>query len=126
MLLPRGNVDHRPWAYIGSPRWRDDGRPPGLDDVDLVLVMRDLGVVPTGGNGISPDAQMSAATVLDPSSSHGVIRALATGIKAGFWARRALHNAESSRRIANAYGRWVSRWFEHDVRRLQTAYSMSR
>jgi len=66
-----------------------------------------------------------AATVLDPSSSHGVIRALATGIKAGFFARQALHNAESSQRIANAYGRWVNRWFEHDVRRLQTAYSIS-
>jgi flavin-dependent dehydrogenase len=65
-----------------------------------------------------------AAAVLDPSSSHGVIRALATGIKAGFWARRALHDAESSRRIANAYDLWVKRWFEHDVRRLQTAYSI--
>jgi flavin-dependent dehydrogenase len=66
-----------------------------------------------------------AAAVLDPSSSHGVIRALATGIKAGFLARRALHNVQSSREVANAYGRWLNRWFEHDVRLLQTAYSIS-
>jgi flavin-dependent dehydrogenase len=66
-----------------------------------------------------------SASVLDPSSSHGVIRALATGIKAGFLARRALHNVQSSRQIANGYARWLNRWFEHDVRRLQTAYSIS-
>jgi len=60
-----------------------------------------------------------AAAVLDPSSSHGVLRALSTGIMAAYCARARLRkNAEEST-IIRFYNGWVRRWFTADCDRLR-------
>lgn len=54
-----------------------------------------------------------AAALLDPSSSHGVMRAIMTGMMAGHLI------------VANspaAYHDWLSEWFDHDVREMRRAY----
>jgi flavin-dependent dehydrogenase len=65
-----------------------------------------------------------AAAVLDPSSSHGVVRALASGIKAGFLAGHVTDSAEVSQRVAAEYCQWLRRWFEHDVRALRNVWAL--
>ncbi|MCE6977263.1 NAD(P)/FAD-dependent oxidoreductase [Pseudomonas frederiksbergensis] len=54
-----------------------------------------------------------AAAVLDPSSSHGVLRALMTGMMAA--------NAIANGTITG-YSEWLSDWFHHDMLQLRAAY----
>jgi flavin-dependent dehydrogenase len=66
-----------------------------------------------------------AAAVLDPSSSHGVLRALSTGIMAAHCIRaRLLRNADASTMI-RFYNDWVRRWFTADCDRLREIHRVS-
>ena len=64
-----------------------------------------------------------AALVLDPASGHGVMRAMMSGIMA---AHAIVTLADDYRRepaIIRGYHAWLSRWFDHDARRLGEAYA---
>ena len=63
-----------------------------------------------------------AAAVLDPSASHGVLRALMSGIMVGHSVCRILDDAAAERQIAQAYREWLTSWFNHDVHRLTSLY----
>jgi len=63
-----------------------------------------------------------AAAVLDPASSHGVLRALLSGMHAGRLARAVLGGG-SEARLALEYTRFIAGWFEHDVKQLRTLYA---
>jgi flavin-dependent dehydrogenase len=54
-----------------------------------------------------------AAAVLDPSSSHGVLRALMTGMMAAHMIARGTDDG---------YDDWLSSWFEHDATHMRLAY----
>lgn len=56
-----------------------------------------------------------AACQLDPSSSHGVMRAIMSGIMAA--------NMIVKREPPTAYQQWLSQWFHADAARMQDAYS---
>jgi hypothetical protein len=56
-----------------------------------------------------------AAAVLDPSSSHGVLRAIMSGIMAA-------HIAVNQPDAAAAYHEWMSDWFHHDKEKMSEAY----
>jgi flavin-dependent dehydrogenase len=65
-----------------------------------------------------------AAAVLDPASSHGVLKALMSGIMsahciAHIYARRA-----TEREATEQYCDWIKSWFEHDVARLKELYTI--
>jgi flavin-dependent dehydrogenase len=63
-----------------------------------------------------------AATVLDPSSSHGVLRALMSGMMASYATKRVLSEENSERVAAQQYNRWMENWFAHDVRSMSGMY----
>jgi len=67
-----------------------------------------------------------AAALLDPSSSHGVLRALMTGMMAGRLAARALQSPALEAQCARAYHEWLLSWFESDAAQLVTAYRRAR
>ncbi|HEX7154844.1 MAG TPA: NAD(P)/FAD-dependent oxidoreductase [Thermoanaerobaculia bacterium] len=71
-------------------------------------------IAPPAGRGwfIAGDA----AAVLDPASSHGVLKALMCGIYIG-----SVVQAPEDAAIA-AYTQWVQSWFAHDVTALRTLY----
>jgi flavin-dependent dehydrogenase len=64
-----------------------------------------------------------AAAVLDPASSHGVLKALMSGMMAGHLIARSVRHGASELRGALAYNEWLHQWFEHDVRRLSGLYA---
>jgi flavin-dependent dehydrogenase len=63
-----------------------------------------------------------AASVLDPASSHGVLRALLTGIAAGRCVAAALAGQVPASLAAGRYSCWLEQWFRDGVRRLAGFY----
>lgn len=63
-----------------------------------------------------------AAAVLDPSSSHGVLRAIMTGMMAGHLIVRRWSRNASAEACARSYQEWLSAWFHHDVAEMSLAY----
>jgi len=63
-----------------------------------------------------------AGAVLDPASSHGVLRALMSGIMAAEVAQRVLKSPGEEESLLQAYCAWWNDWFQHDVRHLRAWY----
>ena len=63
-----------------------------------------------------------AAAVLDPTSSHGALKALMSGITAGHLIAAVLHRNASAMAAADAYRDWLVRWFARDVAALSRFY----
>lgn len=62
-----------------------------------------------------------AALVLDPASSHGVLRALLSGMHAARLVGAVLAGGDEAR-LSHAYSAFVASWFAHDVAALQALY----
>lgn len=63
-----------------------------------------------------------AGTVLDPASSHGVLKALMSGMMLGHLLGQLFRRERSEQAAAQGYGEWVTDWFEHDVEKLKLMY----
>lgn len=63
-----------------------------------------------------------AAALLDPASSHGVLRALMTGIMAAHLAAAEIGGAVSETDVLAIYESWLRGWFEHDAELLRDLY----
>jgi len=64
-----------------------------------------------------------AALVLDPASSHGVLRALLTGRHAALTIVAALAEPRREPGHLAAYARTIADWFVHDVDALRALYA---
>lgn len=64
-----------------------------------------------------------AAAVLDPAASHGVLKAVMSGILAGHCITRVLWYGHPEATATRAYRQWLSDWFKHDVTGLKKLYS---
>jgi flavin-dependent dehydrogenase len=65
-----------------------------------------------------------AAAVLDPASSHGVLKAIMAGMMAAHSAAHVFARRLTEREAAERYCNWIKDWFEHDVARLTELYSI--
>lgn len=72
-------------------------------------------LAPSAGPGYY--AVGDAATVVDPASSHGVLRALMSGLLAGRLIADGVLDGAEERSGASAYQAWTEDWFERDVTR---------
>lgn len=63
-----------------------------------------------------------AAAVLDPASSHGVLKGLMSGMMAGHLVARVAAGALPWDAACASYTEWVRGWFEHDVAQLGERY----
>ncbi len=63
-----------------------------------------------------------AAAILDPTSSHGVLRAIVSGMTAGHLIAAVLHDAVPAAETAVAYHDWFAGWFNTDAARLSQFY----
>jgi flavin-dependent dehydrogenase len=136
--VPTITADERGWTWIAEVRpnlyhWTRlnlDGGPP-----DAAFVPAELrGLSP---QGTSRGADVSwrvvripagpgflvvgdAAAVLDPASSHGVLKAVLSGMLAARVIAEALSFGDG---VARSYSDWVTYQFDHDVARLRDLYS---
>ncbi len=67
-----------------------------------------------------------AAAVLDPSSSHGVLRAIMSGMMAAHVIIRHLCDGADARICAMTYQDWLASWFQHDREEMSRAYREAR
>lgn len=67
-----------------------------------------------------------AAAVLDPSSSHGVLRAIMSGMMAAHLIIRQLVYGDAPVVCAETYQNWFTSWFQHDVEAMSHAYREAR
>lgn len=65
-----------------------------------------------------------AAAVLDPAASHGVLKALMSGILAARRIVQTLQEGVDELDAAADYCQWTRSWFAHDVQRLTELYSI--
>ena len=63
-----------------------------------------------------------AACQLDPASSHGVLRAVMSGMMVGLALRRQLLEGLPEATANASYSRWLQRWYRHDVLQLRGFY----
>jgi flavin-dependent dehydrogenase len=66
-----------------------------------------------------------AAVVLDPASSHGVVRALMSGMQAANLITTCKDAQISNSKTAIFYDQWMREWFDHDVEHLLRLYNYS-
>jgi len=78
-------------------------------------------VVPAAGSGYFLVGD--AAAVLDPASSHGVLKAIMSGMMAAHLVTRVAHHDASESLAAQMYSDWIRRWFDHDVAGLSALYA---
>jgi flavin-dependent dehydrogenase len=65
-----------------------------------------------------------AAAVLDPASSHGVLKAIMSGIMSAHLIAHVFARRVSELEAAQRYCDWLAEWFEHDVARLKELYAI--
>jgi flavin-dependent dehydrogenase len=63
-----------------------------------------------------------AAAVLDPTSSHGVLKAIMSGMVAGHLSAAVVRQQALAGEAALAYHRWLKEWFAADAARLRQFY----
>lgn len=65
-----------------------------------------------------------AAAVLDPASSHGVLKAIMSGIMAGHLITQIVNYSKTAHKATQEYYQWVYNWFSHDVSKLKELYRL--
>jgi flavin-dependent dehydrogenase len=65
-----------------------------------------------------------AAMVLDPSSSHGVLKALMSGMLAGHLLASEYYGKINEFEANYQYSQWINNWFQNDVQELKKMYAM--
>ncbi|HLM69271.1 MAG TPA: hypothetical protein VK358_17155, partial [Longimicrobium sp.] len=63
-----------------------------------------------------------AAATLDPTSSHGVLKALMSGMMAGHLIAPVVRGQVPADEAAAAYQHWLASWFAADARKLSEFY----
>ena len=64
-----------------------------------------------------------AAFVLDPLSSHGVIKAILSGIRVGNLIVQVLNKRITEESALSDYQTWLNHWFDQDVKRMKQFYA---
>jgi len=64
-----------------------------------------------------------AAAVLDPASSHGVLKAIMSGMMAGHLIAQIVKEGHREYNAIRVYCKWICDWFEHDVEELRKLYA---
>jgi flavin-dependent dehydrogenase len=107
----RAPAEH--WVPLEFRGLRRQGGPRGADVTWRLAPAAGLGYFVAG----------DAAAVLDPASSHGVLRALMSGMLTGQAVIQALRQTAIAPRLAAGYRAWLRDWFEADVVRLTELYA---
>ncbi|MBE9192893.1 NAD(P)/FAD-dependent oxidoreductase [Gloeocapsopsis crepidinum LEGE 06123] len=64
-----------------------------------------------------------AAAVLDPAASHGVLKAIMSGMMAGHAIAQIINHTQPEQTAIQAYNHWLHTWFHHDIQKLKQLYT---
>ncbi|MUL35010.1 NAD(P)/FAD-dependent oxidoreductase [Gloeocapsopsis dulcis] len=64
-----------------------------------------------------------AAAVLDPAASHGILKAIMSGMMAGHAIAQIINHDQLESVAIQAYNRWLHNWFQHDIQKLKEFYT---
>jgi flavin-dependent dehydrogenase len=64
-----------------------------------------------------------AAAVLDPASSHGVLKGIMSGMKAAHAIIRITKDHFPNKVAFKNYNEWIAEWFLYDTHKLRKFYS---
>jgi flavin-dependent dehydrogenase len=114
------------WTRVTEPHHRPDRSwiPQGFQDLEAEhsrcadVTWRMAQTVAGSGYFLAGDS----AAVLDPSSSHGVLQAIMSGMMAAHLAIRRLCDGADAQVCALTYQNWLSSRFQHDVKEMSRAY----
>lgn len=115
------------WTRLRLDDWRPAPTwvPPQLAEAEPCGPVRGADVtwrLVTPSAGVGYFLTGDAALVLDPTSSHGVLRAIMSGMMAAQLAMARLIHRRSQAEVARTYASWLTSWFRHDVDRMAAAY----
>lgn len=114
-LLWGGQKLSKDWLPAEFRRLRSHGRTRGADVTWRIVA------APAGpGYFLVGDA----AVVLDPASSHGVLKAIMSGMMAGHAILQVMQHGLNQTQAARSYSRWIHDWFKHDEGRLRELYAV--
>ncbi len=77
---------------------------------------------PTAGPGYFLTGD--AASIVDPLSSHGILKAVMSGMNAAHHSAAVLRRGVCPEAVENAYHLWLMRWFRHDLSHLCDFYRL--
>ena len=63
-----------------------------------------------------------AAFVLDPTSSHGMLKAIMSGMMSAHMISKMINDPSLEKQAIKEYSDWIMEWFLHDVKKLQEFY----
>jgi len=63
-----------------------------------------------------------AATLLDPASSHGILKAMMSGMMAAHMISKITNDSSVEKQAIAEYSGWIKEWFLHDVKKLKELY----
>jgi flavin-dependent dehydrogenase len=139
--IPALTADGDGWTWVARVRERtyswvrvnfDQSRPPdgwlppelaGLDPHGLPAGADVTGRIADEPAGPGYFLVGDAAAVLDPASSHGVLKALMSGMLAGYLIGQVCRRRADPAAAAARYCRWVRDWFDRDTAGLDTLYA---
>jgi flavin-dependent dehydrogenase len=78
--------------------------------------------VATAAGPVTARVEGDAAAVLDPASSHGVLKAIASGVMASHLLAAVLCGGVPGASASAAYQDWLTTWFDTDAARLARFY----
>jgi flavin-dependent dehydrogenase len=115
------------WVRLGFSKTEAErlGPPPQLAEFDIIGRERGADVtwrtaVTHAGEGLFRVGD--AGAVLDPSASHGVLRAIMTGMVAARYSFQILKLGQEASAKAASYDRWIKQLLNRDVSVLRTLY----
>jgi flavin-dependent dehydrogenase len=88
----------------------------GKADVTWRKIMQPAGL----GYFIAGDA----FSILDPASSHGVLKAMMSGMMAGYLVVQVIKNRYPQEETIRHYHQWMHHGFEHDIEKLKSLYKI--
>ncbi|MBO0351103.1 FAD-dependent monooxygenase [Phormidium pseudopriestleyi FRX01] len=65
-----------------------------------------------------------AATVLDPASSHGVLKAVMSGMMTAHLITQLLQGKAFESQVIAGYSQWMETWFQKDIQTLKNLYAL--